>query len=207
MRVELFTDIFPRIVIDDFFTSEEYTEVFNEINLLSKYFQDPEDTGAAKEIDSGRLLKDNKAIFLNDVYKDLKFSYIHTALNKIYCNEILDVITKSQEYYFNLLWKDTNRDNTLISYYEDSQYYEPHKDSSLFTALVWLWEEPKSFAGGDLNLFYCENTYKHPVQNNQCLIFPGRVFHGVDPVKMNIKDMNQGKGRYTLSKFIAINDV
>ena len=79
--------------------------------------------------------------------------------------------------------------------YADGQYYNPHCDQSLFTTLVWLYEEPKPFTGGDL-IFWEYDKYTIPCNNNTGIIFYGSTIHEVPPIK--------GEGRYTLTCFSTV---
>ena len=33
----------------------------------------------------------------------------------------------------------------LLSYYEDGDYYQSHKDQDVASIVIWLWKEPKQF--------------------------------------------------------------
>ena len=35
-------------------------------------------------------------------------------------------------------YASTNRDSTLISYYEENDHYKPHHDSFMWTMLIWM---------------------------------------------------------------------
>ena len=96
----------------------------------------------------------------------------------------------------------TNYDTTLVNYYENANYYKPHADETLFSAISFHYKEPKKFSGGDfiLNDF----NLKIEIKNNMLIIFPGAYHHGVTEVIMNKKDLNQGFGRYSMVQFINI---
>jgi Rps23 Pro-64 3,4-dihydroxylase Tpa1-like proline 4-hydroxylase len=97
----------------------------------------------------------------------------------------------------------TNYDATLISYYEEKDYYKAHTDSSILTYLYWCHKEPKKFEGGDLTLpeLDADITYK----NNRLVVFPSWRLHEVTPIKM-IEEVHpySGYGRYCITNFAYI---
>ena len=68
---------------------------------------------------------------------------------------------------------DCNHDDTLISYYEDSEYYKPHEDIFNFAKLTWFFKEPKKFEGGDLVFTEFGEIVK--CENNKCIVFPSAL--------------------------------
>jgi Rps23 Pro-64 3,4-dihydroxylase Tpa1-like proline 4-hydroxylase len=92
---------------------------------------------------------------------------------------------------------ETNKDSTFVSYYEDSDHFKPHFDVFQFTALIWLYKEPKQFEGGDL--IFNELNEKIEIKNNRMLFFPSYLLHSVEEVKMKINEF--GMGRYCISHF------
>ena len=73
---------------------------------------------------------------------------------------------------------ETNRDTSFISYYEDADNFKPHFDVFQFTALIWLYKEPRDFEGGDLILHDFENK-KIELKNNRLVFFPSYYLHSV----------------------------
>ena len=92
-------------------------------------------------------------------------------------------------------WKANNVMNWLLSRYVDGQYYNAHTDQSPFTLLLWLYNLPKPFTGGDL-MFPDYDNYTIPCNNNTGIIFYGPTRHEVPPV--------DGNGRYTLTCFTGV---
>ena len=62
-----------------------------------------------------------------------------------------------------------------------------------FTVLIWLYDEPKGFTGGDL--IFNDFDVTIPCKNNTGVIFLGPWHHEVTEVK--------GQGRYTLTMFTS----
>ena len=91
----------------------------------------------------------------------------------------------------------------MLFYYEDSDYYAPHRDDSVITILNWDYKEPKSFEGGDIVFPFYDN-YKINIDRRTTLLFPSAISHEVEAVKMEQEDLGQQKGRYVLTTFANI---
>ena len=105
--------------------------------------------------------------------------------------------------FFYKCWKVTNRDSSVVAYYEDTDYYKSHQDLAVISIMYWLWKEPKSFEGGDIE--FTDYDIKVPVQRNQLMIMPSSTLHAVTPIKMlenNVKF--SGNGRYCIFRFLYI---
>jgi Rps23 Pro-64 3,4-dihydroxylase Tpa1-like proline 4-hydroxylase len=191
------------IIYDEFLNEEELSKVWNEITFLTSpdKMLPPEKSGSALDAD-GKILKKNSVIFLETFYKNRNVSNIGTVTNKIFDKQIYDDLIMVGGYFDYI--KVTNAEYNFLSYYEDNDYYEPHRDVSIFTALTWLNREPKKFEGGDLVFSELDETIEY--KSNRLIIFPSFLNHAVTPVKMlgQYKPYG-GDGRYTLSKFISIN--
>ena len=191
------------IIYDEFLNEEELSKVWNEMTFLTSpnKMLPPEKSGSALDKD-GKILKKNSVIFLETFYKDRNVSNISTVTNKIFDKQIYDDLIMVGGYFDYI--KVTNAEYNLLSYYENNDYYEPHRDVSIFTALIWLNREPKKFEGGDLVFSELDETIEH--KSNRLIIFPSFLNHAVTPVKMlgQYKPYG-GDGRYTLTKFISIN--
>jgi Rps23 Pro-64 3,4-dihydroxylase Tpa1-like proline 4-hydroxylase len=87
----------------------------------------------------------------------------------------------------------------MISRYGNGDYYKPHKDNSLFTALLWLNREPKEFSGG--NLTFTSHNHTIEYKNNRCIIFPSVTTHEVSEVFMDAESTN---GRFCITIFSII---
>jgi hypothetical protein len=193
------------VVIDDWYTEEEYNKAFRECKFMIDYGRDPKDTSAAFDID-GNYLKDNKAIFISDLFKEFNISTIgrYSDLKMPLVVEDLKNIDHFY-HYLNL----SNHHNCLVSYYEDSGHYKPHKDKALITMVTWLYEEPKAFKGGNLILRDKDDNAVKEIEciPNRSVIFPSYMTHEVTPIAMEEKDTgsyNSYKGRFTISQFIAL---
>ena len=140
MDVKVYDEPFSYVVIDNTHTENEINKIFKELSYLKEFFLLPENSGSATD-DDGNLLKKNKALFINEFYTKRKFSHILTAEDRFLDESHLPSMIPDDCYWE--LMQRTNQHSTLVSYYENSDYYQPHRDRSHFTMLTWLWKEPK----------------------------------------------------------------
>lgn len=194
MRIEYSDAPCPHVLLHEFFSEEELKLVWQEIDLVRLSYQtfDGYDTGAATNSD-GESLKQNSGSFLYDIYKDKKFSPIIKATEQ---NLFYNKWYESFDHWFGRLYAKMNHLSTLLNEYNDGDHYKPHQDNDIFTALIWLWKEPKSFSGG--NFYFTNHDKKIIPENNSGIIFLGSEHHAVDTV--------HGDGRYCISTFINLRD-
>jgi Rps23 Pro-64 3,4-dihydroxylase Tpa1-like proline 4-hydroxylase len=106
--------------------------------------------------------------------------------------------------WFYEIWGYTNLDNTFVAYYENSDYYRSHRDIAVISVMYWLWEEPKSFEGGNVHL--TDYDIEIPLERNQLMIMPSSTHHAVDEIKMiRGVDKLSGMGRYCVVRFLKLN--
>lgn len=199
MKLEVFETPFPYIRIYDFYTDEELELIWKEFDFILNYhiLKGPEKTGTAK--DNGVILKNNLGIFLDSFYSDRESSNILRVNRKIF--KIIQGIFDVSDYWFLKNFK-SNHDTTLISYYENSDYYHKHYDDSLATCLTWFYKEPKSFEGG--NLLFEDYDIEIEVKNNCLIFFPSIIQHAVSEVIMDKKYFGKFMGRICMSQFINL---
>ena len=200
MNIILNKEPFHYIEVYNLFTEEETTSMFNEMlhHEQKKIFLAEDETGGATDVDNPHLiLKKNKGYFWDELYRNRNCSDILKINPKLFDDVFnSDEIQKNSWYFRNMF---INMDKTLISYYENSDYYNPHSDKSMFTALTWFYKEPKSFTGGDL--VFSEYNIAIPCQKNYTIIFPSQIQHSVTPVEMDKELLGKGYGRFTMSQF------
>lgn len=194
----------PIAVIDNIYSKEETEKIWSELCFLNNdptKFYDPHQTGSAfEEKENGKIeyLKQNKAISLDQAYRDRNISNILNLNRKLFTADITDELI-SHNILFRYWW-GVNADATLVSYYENSDYYLPHHDTATMTALTWFYQEPKAFAGGNIIL---EDELTIECKVNRCIIFPSIIKHEVEKISMASKDLQKNLGRYTISQFIS----
>jgi Rps23 Pro-64 3,4-dihydroxylase Tpa1-like proline 4-hydroxylase len=189
----------PVVVIDDFYDEQEMSCIWLELNFLtsaSKLLPPKETSGAVDN--QNNQLKSNHGVFLDDVYQDRKFSDILTLNRKMFLPDInnsLKSVSPEFKYIDNI-----NYDVTLLSYYEDSDFYKGHRDKSVLSYIYWCNKEPKQFTGGDLHFEELNTTVAY--KNNRLVIFPSHYIHVVSNIKMEQTDNKFSTfGRYSLSTF------
>lgn len=199
MNLEIKKVPFPYVIINDYFDQYELSRIWKELDFLTyedKLFA-PNKTGSATGED-GKLKKQNAALFLDEIYPNRDISDILKYSRKIYDNQ--EVRTVISESCWHLKpWKDNiSHFNTLLSYYDNSDYYEPHFDYGYFTVLIHLFKEPRRFTGGEL--YFPEFNFILENKSNRLFIFPSQLDHQVKPINLS-GDRFSGNGRYTITHF------
>ena len=187
------------LIVDDFFNQSELIHLWKELDTLQSknVLQPPSITAGAKDA-SGNIIKKNSGIFLDDYYKNREDSSILNMYDKFICPEIYERFsTMSPEFKYAFY---VNFDRTLLNYYENNDHYKPHTDAAILTCLYWCYKEPKAFEGGDLTLHQIGEVIG--MKNNRLVIFPSHNVHSVSPV--SIEEVGEGKGRYSISKFLFV---
>ena len=197
------TDVFSFLTFEDIYNEKELNDIWKECLFLCnenklKYDDIYKQKSRAARKEDGSLKKSNADIFLNGLYKKEFFSNYLPLVNKPL--EMLDIENLIKEDN-NLSFIDTkNKGKTLLSYAQDGDYYESHKDESKYTLIFWLFKEPKCFEGGDLYLN--DIDFKVEIKNNMGIIIPGNITHTVEKVKMiNDYTLFDGSGRFSFSTF------
>ena len=180
MKATWYDNPFPHVLLEDFFTDKERTRVLQEYRALDPCLLPPNETGTAKI--KGRPAKFNDGLFLPDD------SPIPCIASRHLESELVNQLNNN---WFSMVWKRNNKRSWLLSRYKDGQYYNAHVDIAQWTMLVWVYNEPKSFTGGDLIFTDFDLTVE--CTNNTGVIFPGPIRHEVPPT--------QGAGRYTITLF------
>lgn len=195
----------PVIIIDDFYDPKACERIWQELCFLSNHeskFKTPDQSGGAwKMVGEEKVyLKQNKCIFLDQTYLDRSISNILTENRKIFSEEVTDKL-ESYNQFFKYV-RMANADRTLMSYYEDSDYYEPHIDNATITVISWFFKNPKAFQGGDLMI---ENQIKVECIHNRTVVIPSVLHHAVDPIKIDKNLVGENCGRYAISQFMSYN--
>ncbi|NDB30204.1 2OG-Fe(II) oxygenase [archaeon] len=184
----------PHILLYDVFDEETLPLIWKELDFIHPILVDGSNTAPAET--DGHILKNNKGKFIYDVYANINYSTICKQVRNIAFNSNMQDFWKDN--WIKEMYNTTNWDSTLISYYDNGSYYAPHVDTAVFTMLLWLWKEPKSFSGGD---FSFTRTYHNiECQNNSGIIFLSSEKHGVSKVNLKTPDY----GRYCISVFSGI---
>ena len=200
---------FPHVIVEDMYTNEELSHIWKELDFLSYSTKllSPSQTGGATDPDTNKNLKQNLGLLLDDLYIRREISSILQINRKALDDLVWDSLIETDFSFKNI--ETCNLDNTLISYYEEGDYYNAHKDMSSYTALTWFYKQPKQFYGGDI--YFPEYNHTIEIQNNMTLYFMSSLTHLVEPVVMNTKcDIDDygamsGNGRYCMTQFLINN--
>jgi Rps23 Pro-64 3,4-dihydroxylase Tpa1-like proline 4-hydroxylase len=191
---------FPFLVIDNWYTPNEEKAVWKELDFFSVTPKDQikraENTIVARNKDGSSKSKAYR-FYIEDYYKKRDLSPIINNTYKQRTPEFHNIIKECMPYARN--FSSSNGDSTLISYYEENDYYDAHHDTFLWTCLVWMVREPRLFDGGDFKLN--EPDIEVKLKNNRMVMFPCCYLHSVSPVKFHTQPKEIGYGRYTITHF------
>jgi predicted 2-oxoglutarate/Fe(II)-dependent dioxygenase YbiX len=198
MDIELVREPFPYLRIRGFYTPEERTLVWQELDFLTHKdkLNPPAQTGQ-KNPD----MKKNRGLFLDEVYVRREFSNILKLNRKAFSFEVMKAYASLHFSCESILSCD--HDTTLVSYYEERDHYRPHRDKAVVTALTWMFREPAAFRGGEISFPAYDLTL--PVESNTFVLFPSCIEHAVAPVTMPPGYTPfGGAGRYCISQFMSV---
>lgn len=191
---------FGYTVIDDFYSNLELKDIWKELEYFTspnRLFS-PDMTFSAT--DNGQLLKNNKSVPLDSIYQNnRRMSDILRLNRKLFDTSIFDPFSKLHPY--NECIKECSIDYTLLSYYENGDFYISHKDLAQFTALTWIYKEPKMFSGGEFS--FPEDDIQIETKNNRVVLFPSWVAHEVTEVAMKQDFEYSCNGRYCITQFLC----
>tara|TARA_Y100000385_G_scaffold10118_1_gene10455 strand:- start:1561 stop:2238 length:678 start_codon:yes stop_codon:yes gene_type:complete len=196
----------PYILADNVLEENFLPLLWDELNFLSRDLDTLEAadgaSGSASRIDENGekvLLKNNKCLFVDSFYTDhKKSSVLKVGHNAIFNEEFLTQVVPFHPWFRYLFQNCTF--STLLSYYDDGTYYEPHQDTSVLSALIWFYKEPKKFRNGE---FVIEGTETIECVNNRMVLIPGTAIHEVKTVELEEEDRDCRLGRYTITLFIS----
>lgn len=191
------------LIIENFYSEDELRLIWRELEFLTdkNKLKKPIETGSATKIDNVRgeviTLKENKSIFLDDCYLDRSISDILKINRKIFYFAQQNNL-EAYDPIFRTITK-CDSDQTLISYYENDDYYLPHSDKSILTVLSYFIKNEEKILGGELVLNDFNLTI--PIKNNMLIVIPGIYQHEVKKIKMD-DNAYSTFGRYSMSQFL-----
>ena len=192
------------VIVDDWFTLDELDEIFIELDFLSLTKESSDKVeGPALDKNKKPKLKGYR-IYPYDIYSQqgCEYSPILKSINKFQSKDFHAKVKKTFENTGTALYEQfigTNHSQTFINYYEDSNFYGEHFDKLQFTALVFLYKEPKSFTGGDF--YFTRINKKIECKNNRLVLFPSFYYHKTENIKSELNEKN--KGRYSIATFFS----
>jgi len=186
--------------IDNFWTDKEKEDILNELLFLQKKNKLNSANNESPLDIEGNTKRNNKQIFVDDVYQNRNFSDILNINRKVYDLFICNGNHKEKNYgswFFNSFFPQ--RDTTVINYYEDKEDYKPHYDSASVTCISFFYKNPKKFSGGELVL---GKDVKINADDTKTILFPSQIKHTVLPTFIKEKDQNKQNGRFTTAQFL-----
>ncbi len=196
MNIHVNTDPFPFLIIEDLYTEDELTLIWQELDYYqsNSYILNANTNPSLSEDGKARTKKQGN--FVDNVFQKREYSNILCLSRKLFQPGLIVNSDHIKEWKY--LRPDI--DHSLLSYYDDGAYYLPHHDNTVVSIISWLWKEPKRFEGGD----FVFEDYKLTIncKHNSAVAFPGTTLHGVTPITMEDQYKDEGLGRYSLSHFL-----
>lgn len=191
---------YPFIIIDNWYTEKEEKAVWKELeyyNSLPQHIIDrAENTAVAKT--KGKALGNSYRWYIDHLYSE-NGRYQSAILNCLYKAVSPELInyTKDFDPYHNMLKASTDV-SSLISYYENEDFYDEHYDTFHWTLLIWYFKQPKQFDGGDF--IFTKSNKQIECKHNRAILFPCCYNHKITPIKMT-NNSDEKNGRYTITHF------
>lgn len=172
------------LLISDTIDSSVISDVFSEVKAIASN-------------DSG------SGVWLNEQYDDPSKSIIHKAsFDAVMSNEANDAMFSINSAYG--LYSYINNHSTRVKYFGHRQSSMLHFDAAAFTAMTFLYDEPKNFTGGNVTLqIGGETAYEQDVFHNMTLIFPSSYYVGISEVRLENKEL-VNSGLYMINTYFFI---
>jgi hypothetical protein len=190
----------PFIIFDNWYTPYEEKNIWKELDWFSS--QDnvdrAEETYVAR-YDDGTPKSKASRFHIEEYFlpKGKQKSHIFNYMYKQRTQEFHNIVGEIKPFCRSFM--STNADSSLISYYEDSEFYHAHWDDYAWTMCIWFVREPRLFDGG--NFDFPDSKYKVKLKHNRAVFFPSMFEHRVSPIKMHTEPKEVGFGRYTITHF------
>lgn len=178
MKIEFYSEPVPFYIVRDYLSKEERRLCLNELLKMKPTLQRG-GTGGASDLE-GIVKKQNKGAWIDSQHPISKFIGKLTG----------PIAWETRDNWFYKMLTRRMKCNTLVSYYDNGDYYLPHTDEGIMTAIMYLWEDPKTFTGGEL----CFGDFTVPIEDNCMVIFPSMTEHSVNPL--------HGYGRWAVTHFM-----
>ena len=136
--------ILKPVVIDNWYNKQELKKVYKELDFYNEKDKLVSQHGNVA-VEDGRDKADCYRVPLSTYYspEGTKLSDILTLMHKVRDKKFHDYITKVCGIYHG--FQHTGKSSSLLAYYEDTQYYESHTDTSKYSIMIWINKEPKKF--------------------------------------------------------------
>lgn len=176
-------------VIDNYYDEQELVDIKKEVASLLDVAKQYNGQQFSAFDGNGSSKRKGSSVFLDDIFEEKRHESKVLQINrKLFSKEVADKLEEKSLNFRHI--KNSNRDISLLSYYEDGDYYKSHADSSIYTAISFF--ELEKFSGGELS--FDEFSIKIESIDNRVVVFPGFLLHKVSEVTGGI--------RASLSQFV-----
>lgn len=181
MIIERLPEPIDALVIGDTLTDSELADVLSEAKSLCKR-------------DGGN------GVWINEIYKDITSSSAHhSVMNNLFTEDIADALSEMNSSLG--LYRNINMHSILVNHYGNSQSLMLREDAAVFIAKTFIFEEPKSFEGGNIILqVNADVAYEQDIQNNMTVLFPASYYHGLSEVSAT----EESDGLYVITTYMFI---
>lgn len=188
------TRLFDYLVVENFFSEEELTLIWRDIDHAHQHNWFSADNIATAKANNSEYIASKTGFFLHQ-FTDTEATNTYKA-----CSKIFDGHTYEFSKFFSgapVLY--TTRNSVLISNYVNGGYYKKHKDKCITSVLFWLARDETKFTGGDL--YFPELDEKINFGHNKMIMFPSQAIHEVTEVLMSPNESVEF-GRYCITMFL-----
>jgi len=202
VEVNLKKTPFPHAIIDNFYSDEELELLWKEMEYLTspnRMVKSGNGLGTANSTLSATPLSNGHGIFLSDIYREDSYSDILTITDKIFNPNLLNEIANLHPLYLDV--PQLNKSGTKLRYYNDTEEYFSHQDTSRYTMISYFYKEPKAFTGGDLH--FKDFDYTIEIKSNRVIFFKSCLYHASTKLITTKEDKAfSGMGKYSITKFL-----
>ena len=195
------TKDFGFLKIFDLYTQTELENIWREILYLDYVLNltTDDDPLRGKQLDGSSKMS-GEGLFVDHVYTNREYSPILTYNRRLFLDEEINKNIRSTHPANDVLYKEINRDFTLLNRYTNTQEYRPHTDKAAFTAITVLLHKPEQITGGDF--IFPDYDISFGCKHNSCIIFPSWVKHSV----CRVESIEDGR-RYSIAQLMLVGEV
>jgi Rps23 Pro-64 3,4-dihydroxylase Tpa1-like proline 4-hydroxylase len=207
MIIDRFADGFEALYIEDTFTEEQIAAIWKELDFVTNpYAMKNWENTKEKLGEDLEVEKKNNVFYPTLQYQNPILISPMTAFTKQQlCSEYVFTFYESLNPVHEL-YRHQNVHTTFVSYYQDADKYDYHRDNCCYTTLTYLYKEPKSFSGGEITIKVHDIEETKEIKNNMSIIFPSVYRHRVSPITMSDEfGQYSTYGRYCISQFTYLN--
>ena len=181
MEIKIIHSPFEHIIIYNFFEEKELNDITVELETIFEFLL------KSKKIkklnlsanNRGNILTERIAFDVKEFSKNNK-NIILKHFEKLFNPDITAILFKDNN--FSNFLRCVNETGVVVGVYRDGDYYEPHYDSGVITAVSHIWHRDFIYEGGEW-FFPDFNNYTIVPKYNDLIIFPSYLKHGVRKIK------------------------